>query len=280
MNARLATSSFGVLILLAIGCQNEQAIPTSPSSLPAVQTMTLSGVVLDTAANPVENASVEIFSGATAQVSASTDVAGRFSIVFDRVASQALSVRVTKSGFHPVTVNSLSSPQLQIRLLAVDLLNLRAAYSITIEASGCDGIPAHLRRRTYNVSIGSPQTYTAIFTGNLDGATFYRGYGTLWALVGNNTAKVMIYSWDAFERWLEDQPIFERLEPSGYLALMGAVSATPSDANGTLSGAFDGSFSYCPSSSLNSAHVEWPPTCNVTAVTCESPNHQVTLVPR
>ena len=107
MSARLATSSFGVLIILAIGCQKEQA-PTSPS-LPAVQTMTLSGVVLDTAANPVQNASVEIFSGATAPVSASTDVAGRFSIVFDRVASQALSVRVTKSGFHPVTVNSLPS---------------------------------------------------------------------------------------------------------------------------------------------------------------------------
>ena len=76
MSARLATSSFGVLIILAIGCQKEQA-PTSPS-LPAVQTMTLSGVVLDTAANPVQNASVEIFSGATAPVSASTDVAGRF----------------------------------------------------------------------------------------------------------------------------------------------------------------------------------------------------------
>lgn len=278
MSARLATSSFGVLIILAIGCQKEQA-PTSPS-LPAVQTMTLSGVVLDTAANPVQNASVEIFSGATAPVSASTDVAGRFSIVFDRVASQALSVRVTKSGFHPVTVNSLPSPQLQIRLLAVDLLNLHAAYSITVEASGCEGIPAELRRRTYSVSIGSPQRYTAVFTGDLGGATFYRGYGTLSVLVGNNTAKVMIYSWDAFERWLEDQPIFEQLNPSGYLALMGAVSATPSDANGTLSGAFDGSFSYCPSSSLNSTNVDWPPKCNVTAVTCESPSHQVTLAPR
>jgi len=279
MSARLATSSFGVLIILAIGCQKEQA-PTSPSSLPAVQTMTLSGVVLDTAANPVQNASVEIFSGATAPVSASTDVAGRFSIVFDRVASQALSVRVTKSGFHPVTVNSLPSPQLQIRLLAVDLLNLHAAYSITVEASGCEGIPAELRRRTYSVSIGSPQRYTAVFTGDLGGATFYRGYGTLSVLVGNNTAKVMIYSWDAFERWLEDQPIFEQLNPSGYLALMGAVSATPSDANGTLSGAFDGSFSYCPSSSLNSTNVDWPPKCNVTAVTCESPSHQVTLARR
>src|SRR5688572_8315140 len=104
MNARLATSSFGVLLMLAIACRNEQ-VPTAPSSLPAlpaVQTMTLSGVVLDTTAKPVENASVEIFSGATTEVSASTDSAGRFSIVFDRVTSQALSVRVTKSGFHPV----------------------------------------------------------------------------------------------------------------------------------------------------------------------------------
>jgi hypothetical protein len=279
MNARFATSSFGVLLMLAIGCRSEQ-VPTAPSFLPAVQTMTLSGVVLDTTAKPVENASVEIFSGATTQVSASTDSAGRFSVVFDRVTSQALSVRVTKSGFHPVTVDNLPSPQLQVRLLAVELLNLRAAYSITVEASGCEGIPAELRRRTYNVSIDSPQRYTAVFTGNLGGATFYRGYGTLSVFVGNNTARVMIYSWDAFERWLEDQPIFEKLEPSGYLALMGAVSATPSDANGTLSGAFNGSFSYCPSSSLNSANVDWPPRCNVTAVTCESPNHHVTLAPR
>lgn len=280
MKSRLATTSFGVLTMIVVACHSERPIPTSPSSLPAVQTLTLSGVVLDTAANPVQDASVEILSGATAQVSSSTDASGRFSIVFERVTSQALGVRVTKSGFHPVTVNNPSSPQLQVRLLAADLLNLRAAYSMTVEASGCEGIPAELRRRTYHVSIGSPQRYTAVFTGELGGATFYRGYGTLSVLVGKGTARVMIYSWDAFERWLEDQPIFEQLQPSGYLALMGSVSATPSDANGTLSGLFDGSFNYCPSSRLNSANAEWPPTCAVTAVTCESRNNKVTLAPR
>lgn len=130
------------------------------------------------------------------------------------------------------------------------------------------------------MSIGTRPPFGHYVAGQLAGANFFRGYDTLSAVEGERAARVLVYSRDAFEWWLEDQPIFERLGSSGYLALSGTATASLTDANGTLSGSLNGSFSYCPTSHIDSAHPDWPPTCTVPAVTCESSNHQVTFVPR
>ncbi|HJU44527.1 MAG TPA: hypothetical protein VJ691_17000 [Vicinamibacterales bacterium] len=187
-------------------------------------------------------------------------------------------MRVTKSGFHTATISNPAAPQLQIRLVPVELFNLRAAYSITFEAAGCDAIPAGLRTRTYSLAVAPPHTASPAFTGALQDAAFYRGYDTLFIMIGA-TARVMVYSWAAFEAWLEDQPIFEQLTPSGYLALSGTAHVVP-DGGGTLSGAFNGSFTYCTSSALHSTRSDWPPICTGSVVACESANHRLTLVPR
>ena len=278
MRSGVAGASLIAVFLLAVACQSKTRMPTSPTASPTVQTETISGVVLDNLANPIQGASADIVDSDIAVASSTTDPQGRFSLTFQRVVSQSFAVRVTKAGFHPVTVRNPSSTQLQVRLLPTELMALEAAYTMTIEATACDGIPAGLRRRSYSVAIASSQTYSPLFSGALGDATFYPGYGTISLQVGADGAKVLVFSRDAFENWLEDHPIFERVGQSGYLSMMGSAQIRRAD-GGRSNGAFDGSYTYCPSAQVNTTN-NWPPTCAVAAVTCESRNHQFSFVSR
>jgi hypothetical protein len=89
--------------------------------------------------------------------------------------------------------------------------------------------------------------------------------------------RVILLSRDAYERWLDDYPIIERVTPSTHLSLRGTANGSSQPNPTTVGMTFDGTISYCAESKPSSTP-EFPPTCAVPEITCASPSHQLTLV--
>jgi hypothetical protein len=84
-----------------------------------------------------------------------------------------------------------------------------------------------------------------------------------------------VYSWDAFNWWLEDQPIIERLPSGGYLAWMGTATTPVVRSTASVTAAFDGSVSYCATPREPDV-TNYPPTCSA-PIECKSDRHQLVL---
>ena len=112
----------------------------------------------------------------------------------------------------------------------------------------------------------------------MGGADFFTGYDTFWTAVGHDAARFHVFSWDAFNWWLEDQPIIERVGANGFLAFQGLADAPLVQSATAITARFDGSINFC-SALTPPAMPAWPPTC-AEPIECRSDRHELRLIRR
>lgn len=271
--ARRLSPTLGVLLIasLAAACQESPTRPTAAST-PAV-----TGTVQDTFGEPISGARVEMIDGPLAGRWALTTSAGRFSIPLDGRSPQGISLRISKEGFASASQLIDTSVVLLIVLESTEPFTLHGDYTLTLAAApACQDIPSTLRSRAYTAKLRRRGTANRMFTVELGGADFYPGYGTLFGTRRDMDTTFWISSVEAFDNWLEEQPIFERLPSSAYVSFVGTAT-TSLDPNGAIMLSWDGVFAYCPSFRPD-ANPLWPPVCTMPVVRCQSTLHQLVLV--
>lgn len=270
---------------VAIGCGGESVQPTSPSpslsptSAPPLP-VTVTGVVRDVLQRPIRDARIEVTEGASTGLAATSDALGQFSITAI-VSGDRIAVIASKDGYETQTMRLRAGQTLVVlRDVAVANLEGRATIVFTADAS-CTQLPASLRTRSYTAvvtaSTGAVMGSAGTFIGELNGPDLYQGYSKMWLTAAHDAARFNVFSWDAFNWWLEDQPIIERVTPTSHVSVSGAATAAVSSGPSTITTALDGTFAYCAQSQPG-AQPLWPPTCAVPLVECTSAHHQLTMI--
>ena len=267
--------------VVAIGCGGESSRPTSPSFTSAqLLPVTVTGVVRDVLQRPIRDARIEVTEGSSTGLVTTSDALGQFSITAT-VSGDRIAVIASKDGYETATMRLRAGQTLVVlRDVAVANLEGRAMIVFTADAS-CTQLPASLRTRSYTAvvtsSTGAVMGSAGTFIGELNGADFYQGYSKMWLTAAHDAARFNVFSWDAFNWWLEDQPIIERLSPTSHVSVSGAATAAVSSGPSTITTALDGTFAFCAQSQPG-AQPLWPPTCAVPPVECTSAHHQVTMI--
>ena len=264
-----------LIAIITVGCG---ATPTSPSGSPANGTRiaTIRGRVQDAVSRPIADARVTIVDGPQAGLSTTTNEDGRFAFAPFTTPSDATALRIEKAGFAPVTPRWGTRDEGSIALQSLTPLDIEGQYTITFAAAAaCSQLPAAAQTRTYTAAISPTRPDRLNFTSTLTGAEFQRGYDTFFAGVASDAARLYIYSWDAFNWWLEDQPIIERLPSGGYVAWMGTATTPVVNSTTSISATFDGSVTYC-AVPREPEVTNYPPTCSA-PVECKSDRHQLIL---
>ncbi len=133
-----------VVLLNIVACGGSSTTPTAPSSTPSpstpasTATFTLTGLVIDDAAQVVVGATVTVLDGPNANRSALTDGTGRYSLT--GLSTGGFSVRVRRDGYDdatkPVTLTSSTSVDFTIPRLRISLSgSMTGTYSFTNRAS-------------------------------------------------------------------------------------------------------------------------------------------------
>jgi len=269
------------LAVFAVGCQNAAA-PPSPTPTPAVtaSALNITGVVRDTLVRPVSGVRVEVVEASAAGLVAITNEEGRFTLSASALVPQLVTTHVSKDGYTSNTLRLRNNvPDAVISLVAADLVDLQGQYSITFTAaSSCDQLPAAVRSRTFTGTIRPTTPNRWLFTSELSAANFHPGYGTFFGAVSDAAARFYVSSWDAFNWWLEEQPIIERLDSNAYVSLMGTATSSTVTSNRSIAATFDGTIEYCAAAGEPTAP-NYPLTCAAPA-DCTSRNHQMTLTRR
>lgn len=275
--ARRIPTTLGVLMIvsLAAACEDtpRRLTPLGPSlAAPGV-----TGIVEDTFGEPISGALVEMIDGPLAGRSALTTSVGRFAIPLDGRSPQGITLRISKEGFSPVSRLIEDSVAGLVVLESTVPFTWHGDYTLTVSAAGtCADIPSSMRRRTYTAKLRSRNTANGMFTVALGGVDFYPGYATLFGSKRDAGTTLWVASWAAFENWMEEQPIFERLPSSEYLSFVG-LATTTLDPDKSITLVWDGTFAYCLSSRPD-ANPLWPPVCAAAIIKCDSTAHQLTLV--
>ena len=129
-------------------------------------------------------------------------------------------------------------------------------YTLTLTADpACDTLPPDIRSRSYSAVLQADDGSNRPFTMPLGDADFYPTQRIIW---GSSEAELKIYvsSWEAAERWLEDDPIVESLGGSRYLAVMGTVVTKVQAPAQSLTATLEGTFSYCSKGAPNTTFFE------------------------
>lgn len=266
------------LIFVAIITAGCGATPTSPSGSPvnAARIATILGRVQDSVSRPIIDARVTIIDGPQAGRSTTTNDEGRFAFVPFTTSSEVTALRIEKDGYTPATPRWRSSDEISIALQSLAPLDIEGQYTITFAAAAaCTQLPSAVQTRTYTAAISPTRPDRLNFTSTLTGAKFQPGYDTFFAGVASDAARFYVYSWDAFNWWLEDQPIIERLPSGGYVAWMGTATTPVVSSTTSITAAFDGSVSYCAVPREPDV-TNYPPTCSA-PVECKSYHHQLLL---
>jgi len=153
---------------------------------------------------------------------------------------------------------------------------LAGEYTLTLTAdSSCVQLPPSTRARAYAAKISGYDS--RMLEGELTGSDFFLRYGTFYLIPRPGAAKFYLFSLYAMNKWLEDQPIFERLASGGYIGISGVADALL-DKPAAVSAKFDGSFSYC-AKATEPSDPDYPPSC-AAPVECASAGHTLTLIRR
>lgn len=270
---------------LVTACGGESLQPTSPSTSPSLTSaqplpVTVTGVVRDVLQRPIRDARIEVTEGPSSGAAVISDASGQFSITAT-ASSDRIAVIASKDGYETATMRLRAGQTVVVlRDTAVANLEGRATIAFLADAS-CTQLPASLRTRSYTAvvtpSTGAMMASPTTFVGELNGADLYQGYNKMWLTATHDAARFNIFSWDAFNWWLEDQPIIERLTPTSHVSLSGAATAPVSSGQSTITAALDGTFAFCAESKPG-AQPAWPPTCAVPLVECTSAHHQLTMI--
>ena len=96
--------------------------------------------------------------------------------------------------------------------VAVDLLTLDGAYTVTFTAAGgCTALPPVARTRTYVARFQPSPDNRTFVVAPLSGADLFPFYNKISATVSNDAAVFYVDSWDADNSWGDDDPIIDRL---------------------------------------------------------------------
>jgi len=276
---RAARSFALALALLATGCQGRS--PTSPSSTSAPSAISITGIVRDLLQRPIRDARVEVVEGPSSGIAAITDVQGQFSLNAS-ASNERVAVMVSKDGYSSESLR-LRSGQSVVYLKDLTVANLEGRQTIVFVAdASCTQLPIALRGRTYTATVtqststGASLAAPSIFVSELSGADFYQGFEKLSITAARDAVRFSVFSWDAYNWWLEDDPIIERVTPTSHFSVSGTATAALSSGQSTITAAFDGTMSFC-SESKPGAQTQWPPTCAVPPVECKSANHRLTM---
>jgi Carboxypeptidase regulatory-like domain len=277
-----------VFVLVAVvvaGCDGESARPTSPSATSTQQSrITVAGVVRDLLQRPIRDARIEVAEGPSSGLAAISDALGQFSI--DAIASgDRVALIASKDGYETATVRPRVG-QTVIILRDATVVNIEGGATIMLTAdASCTQLPASLRTRSYaavvtrSTTTGAVMASPSTFVGDLNGADFYQGYNKIWLMTTHDAVRFHIFSWDAFNWWLEDEHIVERVTPTSHLSVAGTATAAVSNSQSTITTELDGTLSFCAESKPG-AQLQWPPTCAVPAVGCRSTHHLLTMIRR
>jgi Carboxypeptidase regulatory-like domain len=269
----------GPILLIAIitsGCGGTSSVSPSGPSTDVNRIVTIQGRVQDSLLRPIADARVTIVDGPLNGVSTTTNEEGRFALAASFRAAELTTVHIEKDGYWSATARWRPSGEIWVALRALALPDLEGQYTITFSAAAeCSQLPSQVRSRTYFASISPRPDDRAYFTSTLTGAEFQHGYNTFFGAVGSNAARFSVYSWDAFNWWLEDQPIIERLPSGGYVAWMGTAMAPLVSSTASIVATLDGSVSYC-AVPREPTMTNYPPTCSAVEE-CKSDHHQLVL---
>lgn len=277
-----------VIVLVAVvvaGCHGDSNRPTSPSPTSTLSSLqSITGVVRDLLGRPIRDARIEVAEGPSLEIAAISDAQGQFSI--DAIASgDRAALNASKDGYETATIRARVS-QTVIFLRDATVANLEGGATIILTAdASCTQLPASLRTRSYaavvtqSTKTGAMMASASTFVGDLNGADFHQGYGTIWLVTTHDAVRFNISSWDAFNSWLEDQPVIERVTPTSHVSVSGRATAAVSNGQSTMTAVLDGTFSFCAESKPG-AQPQWALTCAVAAVECTSARHQLTMARR
>jgi hypothetical protein len=267
------------LIVIAIITSGCGATPTSPTGTPlnTPRIATIRGRVQDAVSRPIAAARVTIADGSQAGLSTTTNDDGRFAFVPFPTRAELTALRVEKDGYVPSNPRwQVSDDQITVSLRSVTSLDIEGQYTITFAAAAeCSQLPSAVQTRTFTAAISPTRPDRLNFTSTLTGAQFQRGYDTFFAAVASDAARFYVYSWDAFNWWLEDHPIIERVPSGGYVAWMGTATTPVVSSTASITAQFDGSVSYCDMP-REPTMTNFPPTCSA-LVECKSDRHQLVL---
>jgi carboxypeptidase family protein len=270
----------------AIACGSRPAIPTaasSPSDPAANSPAHVTGVVRDLLQRPVAEAKISISEGLSAGAFALSDAGGRFALDAVASANGLIPLVVSKDGYLTATSRVRASADTIVYLRDVSLPNLEGRFTITFTAdAACTQLPSALRVRSYPVVITQSTSTSALmrdestFVMQLGRADFYDGHASTSVTAAHDAVRFNIFSWDAFNWWLEDDPIFERLTPVSYVSISGSGIGQLANDQRTIRAPWAGTFEYCAESNPP-AMPNYAPTCAAARVECTSMNHELTL---
>jgi hypothetical protein len=243
--------------------------------------LNITGVVRDLLQRPIGDARLEVTEGPSSGLTAITDALGQFSL--NAIASgDRVAVIVSKDGYDTTTVRLRAGPAV-IFLKDVSVANLEGRRTLVFTADAtCVQLAPALRTRAYNAVVTQSTATGAVmaspqeFVTELRGADFYQGYDKMWLIAAHDAVRFNVFSWDAYNWWLEDDPVIERLTPTSHLSISGMATTAVSNGQSTISSTLNGTFSFCAESKPG-AQPQWPPTCAVPAVECTSAHHQLTM---
>jgi hypothetical protein len=240
--------------------------------------VTIRGRVQDAVSRPIVDARVTIVDGTQAGLSTTTNDEGRFAFVPFTTRAELTALRVEKDGYTPSNPRWRAPDDITVLLRSLTSLDIEGQYAITFAAAAeCTQLPSAVRSRTFTAAVSRvPDRLN--FTSTLTGAPFQSGYDTFSAVVASDAARFLVYSWDAFNWWGEDQPIIERLPAGGYVTWKGTATTPAVNSTSSITATFDGSVSYC-ATAIEPTVTNYPPTCSA-VVECKSDHHQLSLTRR
>jgi hypothetical protein len=295
-----------VVAMLGLSCGSADPIPdvgpsrigpdTSPSSpstsSPSTQRR-VSGLVKDTASEPVAGAQVSI---AGTALRTTTDSAGRFDLKGDMDADAT--VQVSKDGFIPQTrqarwtacASTDAPPCLSASLGIIVLRNvaspvdLTGEYSLTISADAtCVDLPVEARSRTYSASIAPDAMDNTSIEVRITGASLYADNGDTFygGVAGDRFVLTLEGSW-------VHQAFMEEVAPNQYVGFNGKAAGTTTPGATTLSTVLDGTITACrttlalsePFYECKSAWPGAPSPPPVSFAACTSKNHRMVFTRR
>ena len=233
----------------------------------------------DSVSRPVADARVTIIDGSLAGLSTTTSEDGRFAFATFTTAAELTTLRVEKDGYTPSNPRWRAPDDITVLLRSATPLDIEGQYTITFTAAAeCTQLPSAAQSRTFTAAVSPVRPDRLNFTSTLTGASFQSGYNTFSAVVASDAARFLIYSWDAYNWWGDDEPIIERLATGGYVAWMGTATTPAVNSTSSITAAFNGSVSYCAAPSEPKT-TNYPPTCSA-ILECKSDHHQLTLTRR
>jgi len=248
----------------------------SSPTLSRMETINLAGVIRDTSQQPVGDVRVEIISGPFAGRFTMSNAQGRFQFVDPPSVAEPVTLRLSKAGYLPTFAQAGRDQAIIVTISAEPALLPPGEYSITFTAAAaCTALPASVRSRTYSSTL-NVWTMSGAFSTVLREADFFPDLRTISGRNRGVTIEFFVQSVEAFTRWGDELPIYERVSATEYLSVIGKATAALSGNATSLTTSFDGTMAYC-ARSTDSIASGFPPHCAVPAIECRSDRHQLTV---